>query len=296
MLAEPGPAGRRLRRTSPPGPACARSRSARRPSARCASASSAPPSPKVARLVLDLSREGALPHHRRHRRRADRLRRGRRARPRRPRPARGAAARAEPAPVEPAPVEPAPVAATAARPVALEPLALPALPEPQAPAGRRRPPPRSRAPSAPPAGRPATSGRRSASTSRTATCRTSSGSSRTSPGLNVVVNPGVSGKVTLKLNEVPWGRALELILKTNGLGCVLEDNVIRIAQARATCRRKRRTGASSQEEKALAGRADGLHEADLLREGRRRSQTVLTKAGALCRRAARSTSTPAPTR
>ena len=48
-------------------------------------------------------------------------------------------------------------------------------------------------------------------------------------GLNVVVNPGVSGKVTLKLNEVPWGRALELILKTNGLGCVLEDNVIRIA-------------------------------------------------------------------
>ncbi len=49
-------------------------------------------------------------------------------------------------------------------------------------------------------------------------------------GLNVVVNPGVSGKVTLKLNEVPWGRALELILKTNGLGCVLEDNVIRIAR------------------------------------------------------------------
>jgi type IV pilus assembly protein PilQ len=44
------------------------------------------------------------------------------------------------------------------------------------------------------------------------------------------VNPGVSGKVTLKLNEVPWGRALELILKTNGLGCVLEGNVIRIAR------------------------------------------------------------------
>ena len=44
------------------------------------------------------------------------------------------------------------------------------------------------------------------------------------------MNPGVTGKVTLKLNEVPWGRALELILKTNGLGCVLEDNVIRIAK------------------------------------------------------------------
>ncbi len=71
-------------------------------------------------------------------------------------------------------------------------------------------------------------------------------------GLNVVVNPGVTGKVTLKLNEVPWGRALELILKTNGLGCVLEENVIRIAkitdlQKEEVDRRK------LQEEKDLAG-------------------------------------------
>ena len=71
-------------------------------------------------------------------------------------------------------------------------------------------------------------------------------------GLNVVVNPGISGKVSLKLNEVPWGRALELILKTNGLGCVLEGNVIRIArltdlQREETDRRK------LDEEKQLAG-------------------------------------------
>jgi type IV pilus assembly protein PilQ len=49
-------------------------------------------------------------------------------------------------------------------------------------------------------------------------------------GLNVVVNPGVGGKVTLKLNEVPWDQALDLILKTNKLGYTLEDNVIRIAR------------------------------------------------------------------
>src|SRR5207244_4562668 len=71
-------------------------------------------------------------------------------------------------------------------------------------------------------------------------------------GLNVVVNPGVSGKVTLKLNEVPWDQALDLILKTNGLGYTLEDNVIRIAklsdlQREETDRRK------LQEEKQLAG-------------------------------------------
>jgi type IV pilus assembly protein PilQ len=71
-------------------------------------------------------------------------------------------------------------------------------------------------------------------------------------GLNVVVNPGVSGKVTLKLTEVPWDQALDLILKTNGLGYTLEDNVIRIAklsdlQKEETERRK------LAEEKALAG-------------------------------------------
>src|SRR5205085_5324153 len=48
-------------------------------------------------------------------------------------------------------------------------------------------------------------------------------------GLNVVVNPGISGRVTLKLNEVPWDQALDLILKANGLGYTLEGNVIRIA-------------------------------------------------------------------
>ena len=71
-------------------------------------------------------------------------------------------------------------------------------------------------------------------------------------GLNVVVNPGVTGKVTLKLNEVPWGRALELILKTNGLGCVLEDNVIRIARL-TDLQKEEGDRRKLDEEKALAG-------------------------------------------
>ena len=71
-------------------------------------------------------------------------------------------------------------------------------------------------------------------------------------GMNVVVNPGVSGKVTLKLNEVPWDQALDLILKANGLGYTVEGNVIRIArlsdlQKEETDRRK------LEEEKQLAG-------------------------------------------
>ena len=81
-----------------------------------------------------------------------------------------------------------------------------------------------------------------------------------------MVNPGVTGKVTLRLNEVPWGRALELILKTNGLGCVLEDNVIRIAPLSAL-QREESDRRKLQEEKQLAGELIGLHEADLLRQG-----------------------------
>ena len=71
-------------------------------------------------------------------------------------------------------------------------------------------------------------------------------------GLNVVVNPGVSGKVTLKLTEVPWDQALDLILKTNGLGYTLEDNVIRIAKL-TDLQKEEQDRRKLEEEKALAG-------------------------------------------
>ena len=50
-------------------------------------------------------------------------------------------------------------------------------------------------------------------------------------GKNLVVEPGVSGKVTLKVDNVPWDQVLELILKINELDQVMEGNVIRIATA-----------------------------------------------------------------
>jgi type IV pilus secretin PilQ/predicted competence protein len=71
-------------------------------------------------------------------------------------------------------------------------------------------------------------------------------------GLNIVVNPGVSGKVTLKLNEVPWDQALDLILKANGLGYTLEGNVIRIAKL-SDLQREEQERRKLEEEKALAG-------------------------------------------
>ncbi len=47
-------------------------------------------------------------------------------------------------------------------------------------------------------------------------------------GFNFVVSEGVKGKVTLKLDNVPWDQALDLILQTYSLGIVKRGNVLRI--------------------------------------------------------------------
>lgn len=52
-------------------------------------------------------------------------------------------------------------------------------------------------------------------------------------GLNIVVGDDVKGKVTLRLIDVPWDQALDLVLATQGLGMVRVGNVIRIAPAEA---------------------------------------------------------------
>jgi type IV pilus assembly protein PilQ len=46
--------------------------------------------------------------------------------------------------------------------------------------------------------------------------------------LNMVIDPDVKGSVTVRLEDVPWDQALEVILKVNGLGYVLEGNIARV--------------------------------------------------------------------
>jgi len=46
--------------------------------------------------------------------------------------------------------------------------------------------------------------------------------------LNMVVGEEVKGKVTLKLFNVPWDQALDIVLKSKGLGQMREGNIIRI--------------------------------------------------------------------
>ena len=47
-------------------------------------------------------------------------------------------------------------------------------------------------------------------------------------GLNIAIDPGVTGSVTVDFVDVPWDQALDIILRQNGLSYVLEGNVMRI--------------------------------------------------------------------
>lgn len=48
-------------------------------------------------------------------------------------------------------------------------------------------------------------------------------------GLNIITADGVGGKISMRMRDVPWDQALDIILKTKGLGKVQEGNVVRIA-------------------------------------------------------------------
>ncbi|MCD4653268.1 type IV pilus secretin PilQ [bacterium] len=48
-------------------------------------------------------------------------------------------------------------------------------------------------------------------------------------GFNVVIDPDVTGRITLRMDNVPWDQALEVILKNQGLGKEIEGNIMRIA-------------------------------------------------------------------
>jgi len=54
--------------------------------------------------------------------------------------------------------------------------------------------------------------------------------------LNLILSPDVKGKVTVRLVNIPWDQAMEIILKMNGLGYTIEDNILRIATMSALAR------------------------------------------------------------
>ena len=103
-------------------------------------------------------------------------------------------------------------------------------------------------------------------------------------GLNVVIDPTIQGTVDLKLTDVPWDQALEIILRANKLGYAVDGTIVRMAPLSVladeeTQRRK------LSDEQALAGelrvltRALSYARAQDLRE--MLTQTVLSQRGSV---------------
>lgn len=71
-------------------------------------------------------------------------------------------------------------------------------------------------------------------------------------GLNVVVSDSVTGNVTLRLDNVPWDQALDIVLQLRGLGMRESGNVLFIAPAEEIAQREQRELERQQEQEELA--------------------------------------------
>src|SRR5262249_6296876 len=76
-------------------------------------------------------------------------------------------------------------------------------------------------------------------------------------GLNIVIDPTIQGSVDVALRDVPWDQALDIILRANKLGYIVDGTVVRIAPLTVLAEeeaQRRKLG----EEQALAGTVEVL--------------------------------------
>jgi len=71
-------------------------------------------------------------------------------------------------------------------------------------------------------------------------------------GFNLVITDSVSGNITLRLDDVPWEQALDLILNVRGLGKRMDGNVLMIAPAAELAEKERELLQGEQEVEDLA--------------------------------------------
>src|SRR5215831_608827 len=64
--------------------------------------------------------------------------------------------------------------------------------------------------------------------------------------MNVVLHPGVQGKVNLMVKDAPWEQVLDLVMKNYGLAKEVEGNTMRIAPA-ATLETERKQKLAAEE-------------------------------------------------
>lgn len=71
-------------------------------------------------------------------------------------------------------------------------------------------------------------------------------------GLNIVIDPTVQGTVDVALRDVPWDQALDIILRANRLGYVVDGTIVRIAPLQ-TLQAEQEELRKLREAQALAG-------------------------------------------
>ena len=71
-------------------------------------------------------------------------------------------------------------------------------------------------------------------------------------GLNIVIDPAVTGSVDVALKEVPWDQALDIILRANKLGYLVDGTIVRIAPLTVLAEEETQRRKLSDEQ-ALAG-------------------------------------------
>lgn len=69
---------------------------------------------------------------------------------------------------------------------------------------------------------------------------------------NLVTSDTVDGDITLRLDDVPWDQALDLILQTKGLDKRIEGNILMVAPSKELAIRERQNLKNKQEVKELA--------------------------------------------
>ena len=71
-------------------------------------------------------------------------------------------------------------------------------------------------------------------------------------GLNIVIDPTIQGQVDVALRDVPWDQALDIILRANKLGYVVDGTIVRVAPLSVLADEEAQRRKLS-EEQALAG-------------------------------------------
>src|SRR5207245_11747691 len=71
-------------------------------------------------------------------------------------------------------------------------------------------------------------------------------------GQNIVVSDSVTGNVTLRLQNVPWDQALDIVLRTKGLDKRKQDNVIIVAPQEELASREKADLAARKDIQELA--------------------------------------------